>query len=94
MIIENILQFDNTLSTKQFAQTQEAKDILNRTIIGNQKQLYSIGSTVNANGIMNATITDTYKQNGFVYYVISWKVKKKEYISRERQQDLLLIQEV
>ena len=64
---------------------------------GRQTQLYTIGSKVNSNGIENATITDTYKQNGYVYYVIEWisgNRKKVWHSSRERQQDLQLIEEV
>lgn len=91
-----MINFDNTLQVKQFAQTQQAKDILNMVNIptGRQTQLYNIGSKVNANGIDNAIITDTYKQNGYVYYVISWKHGKKVFTSNERQQDLILIEEV
>jgi hypothetical protein len=96
LLIENALQFDNTLSVKQFAQTQEAQDILNMKGIpsGNQKQLYSIGTKVSANGIESATIQDCYFQNGYCYYTIVWttgKRKIQEHFSRERQQDLILL---
>lgn len=99
MLIESNLQFDNTLKVKQFAQTQEARDILNmkNIPIGNHKQLYSIGSKVSANGIEAATIYDCYFQNGYCYYTITWttgKRKKVEHFSRERQQDLVLLEEV
>ena len=99
MLIESNLQFDNTLKVKQFAQTQEARDILNmkNIPIGNHKQLYSIGSKVSANGIEEATIYDCYFQNGYCYYTITWttgKRKKVEHFSRERQQDLILLEEV
>ena len=99
MLIENTLQFDNTLSVKQFAQTQEAQDIINMKGIpsGSHKQLYSIGSKVSANGIEEAKIYDCYFQNGFCYYTIIWttgKRKKVEHFSRERQQDITLLEEV
>ena len=99
MLIESNLQFDNTLKVKQFSQTQEARDILNmkNIPIGNHKQLYSIGSKVSANGIEEATIYDCYFQNGYCYYTITWttgKRKKVEHFSRERQQDLILLEEV
>ena len=97
MLIENALQFDNTLSIKQFSQTKEAQNILNMVNIpsGNHKQLYSIGSEVSANGIESATIYDCYFQNGYCYYTIVWttgKRKKVEHFSRERQQDITLLE--
>lgn len=95
MLIENTLQFDNTLSVKQFAQTKEAQDILNNISVGKQEFIYNIGSKVQINGVPEATIQDRYKQNGYCYYTCIWTIdkrKKKEFFSRERQQDITLLE--
>lgn len=95
MIIENVLQFDNTLSVKQFAHTQEAQDILNNIPSGNQEFIYNVGSKVQINGVPEAMIQDRFKQNGYCYYTCIWTIgkrKKKEFFSRERQQDITLLE--
>lgn len=97
MQLENTLQFDNTLSIKQFAQSKEAQFILENVSSGSQEFIYEIGSIVSINGVERATIYNRYKQNGYCYYTCIWTIgkrNKKEYFSRERQQNIILLKEV
>lgn len=77
-IFEN-LEFDNTSSVKAFAQTEEAKRILDEVVDGKEQQLYQIGDNVNGDGLgfYIGTIIDVYKQCGYIYYVVEYKLKPK-----------------
>jgi len=86
-----MFNFDNTKAIKDFANSQKGQNILNDIPKGKQKQIYTVGQKVNANGITNAIITESYMQNGYCYYVIEYKVNRKTFTSRERQQDLQLL---
>ena len=79
MFITSNINFDNTLSVKKFAETQEAKNILNDNFHGSEKQLYKVGDLVNGNehGFNTGKIIDVYKNNGFFCYVIEYKIKPK-----------------
>ena len=79
MFIASNVNFDNTLSVKKFAETQEAKNILNDNFHGNEKQLYKIGDLVDGNGhgFNTGKIIDVYKNNGFYCYVVEYKIKPK-----------------
>ena len=93
MIISNSINFDNTLSVKHFAESAEAKRILNDTFHGNESQLFQVGQKVNSiSGIENATITECYNQNGFWHYMVEYKFPhhRKVWQKSERQKDLSL----
>lgn len=79
MFIASNVNFDNTLNIKKFAETQEAKNILNDNFHGSEKQLYKIGDLVNGNGhgFNTGKIIDVYKHNGFYCYVVEYKIKPK-----------------
>lgn len=79
MFIASNVNFDNTLSVKKFAETQEAKNILNDNFHGNEKQLHKIGDLVDGNGhgFNTGKIIDVYKNNGFYCYVVEYKIKPK-----------------
>lgn len=90
MIINNI-NFDNTKSIKDLASTPEVKRILNNIPSGEQQQLYHTGQKCSTNGINNTTITDSYKQNGYCYYIIQNKHKNRIYTHNVRQQDIKIL---
>ena len=79
MFIVSNVNFDNTLSVKKFAETQDAKNILNDNFHGNEKQLYKIGDLVDGNGhgFNTGKIIDVYKNNSFFCYVVEYKIKPK-----------------
>lgn len=79
MFIASNVNFDNTLSVKKFAETQEAKNILNDNFHGNEKQLYKVGDFVDGNGhgFNIGKIIDLYKNNGCFCYVVEYKIKPK-----------------
>ena len=79
MFITSNVNFDNTLSVKKFAKTQEAKNILNDNFHGNEKQLYKVGDFVDGNGhgFNTGKIIDVYKNNDFYCYVVEYKIKPK-----------------
>ena len=79
MFIASNINFDNTLSIKKFAETQEAKNILNDNFHGSEKQLYKVGDLINGNGhgFNTGKIIDLYKNNGFYCYVVEYKIKPK-----------------
>ena len=83
--------FDNTLSIKLIANSPEAQRLINNIPSGNQTQQYSTGQTVSTSGINHAKIIDVYTQNGYVYYVLEYKVKRKTYTKNARQQDISLL---
>lgn len=92
MIIANGINFDNTLSVHNFAKSPEAQKILNDNHAGSEKQYYTIGQKVNSNGIQNAIITDVYKENGYMRYVIEHCAKRKTYTHIVRQCDIEIIE--
>lgn len=49
MFIASNVNFDNTLNIKKFAETQEAKNILNDNFHGSEKQVYKVGDLVDGN---------------------------------------------
>ena len=97
MSIENAISFDNTLSVKRLAHSTEAQAIINDQHTGNETQQYTIGQRVNCiNYGFNGTIRNAYKQNGYLYYTIEYKLKpksRKTFIKSMRQSDIKLIEE-
>lgn len=87
----NGINFDNTLSVKRQAELVEASGLLDRVLIGNQKQLYHIGDTVEGNGWTSGVIVDVWNDNGFYYYECETRRGRKTYTHRERQQNLTLL---
>lgn len=79
MFVTNNVNFDNTLNVKKFAETQDAKNILNDNFHGNEKQRYKVGDLVDGNGhgFDTGKIIDVYKNNGFYCYVVEYKIKPK-----------------
>lgn len=96
MIIANAINFDNTKSVRDFAKTPEAQRILNEVVDGKEKQLYSIGQTVNGegHGFYTGKIIDVYCQCGYYRYVIEYKLKpkaRKTFTKTLRQIDIKVI---
>ena len=96
MIIANAINFDNTLQTKIFANSLDGQKILNEKINGHETQKFKVGQTVDGNGhgFNVGIITDIYKQCGYIYYVIEYKLKpkaRKTYKTTLRQKDIVLI---
>lgn len=80
--------YDNTLLVKQEAERIRKTGMLDGTLMGNEKQLFSIGQKVSSNGIPNALITNVWMENGFCYYSIEWKIGNKSYSANEKQKNL------
>ena len=85
--------FDNTISVKREA--QKAAYLLNDES-GNETALYKIGQKVDGNGLGFSVgeITDVYGQNGYVRYIITYKISpraRKVYQKTLRQQDIKII---
>lgn len=81
--------YDNTLKTKN-----EAQKVVLPEISGKETQLYKVGAKVSGNGFNFGEIIDLYKDNGFYYYVIEYKLKpkaRKTYTTTLRQKDVKLI---
>lgn len=98
MFVASNVNFDNTLNIKKFAETQEAKNILNDNFHGSEKQLYKIGDLVDGNGhgFNTGKIIDVYKNNGFFCYVVEYKIKprsRKTFKTTLRQKDIKKIWE-
>ena len=101
MLITNNISFDNTLAVHEFANSPQAKAILNDTHKGNETQLYNIGqqvistetSTIRLYKADNAIITDIYTQNGYIYYTLSYTIKRKQYTKTVRQNDITTIKQ-
>lgn len=96
MNIENVLNFDNTKSIRDFARTAEAEKILNEVVDGKEKQLYSVGQTVDGDGFgfYTGKIIEVYKQCGYFYYIIEYKLKpkaRKTFKQTLRQKDIIII---
>lgn len=84
-----MILFDNTRIIKQQArQNQAFAEILSTK--GNETQTYNIGQQVDGNGLgfTKGVITEIYTENGYIYYVVTYKVKRKEYTKALRQQDI------
>lgn len=85
--------FDNTFSVKREA--QKAAYLLNDES-GNETALYKIGQKVDGNGLGFSVgeITDVYGQNGYVIYIITYKLSpraRETYTKTIRQQDVRII---
>ena len=80
MFITSNVNFDNTLSVKKFAKTQEAKNILNNNFHGNEKQLYKIGNLVDGNGhgFNTGKIIDVYKITVFTVMWLNTRSSQKQ----------------
>ena len=96
-MVVNGINFDNTLSIRQFARSAEAEKLLN-VPTGKEKQLYKIGMTVDGNGygFERGIIVDCYCQNGYFWYDIEYKLKpkaRKTYKTSLRQKDIIVISE-
>lgn len=88
--------FDNTASVRKFAQTEEAKKILDDIPNGRESQLYKVGDIVDGDGLgfYNGKIVDVYSQYGYYYYVVEYKLKskaRKKYHTTIRQRDVVLV---
>ena len=96
-------EFDNTLQVKQFAQSKEAKALLNIPV-GKEKQLFKAGdkvtstefATYNLNG-KDVTVKGVEEVNGYYRYTIHWselkagcKKKTIDIYESWRQKDLKL----
>ncbi|HHW90040.1 MAG TPA: hypothetical protein GX745_03960 [Clostridiales bacterium] len=81
--------FDNTKATKEFANSKQAKAIIDNIPKGNEARKYNIGDIVNCNGIDKARINDCYIDNGYFIYSIVWTIKGKKYNKDIRQCDIL-----
>lgn len=93
MFIASNVNFDNTLNVKKFAETQDAKNILNNNFHGSEKQLYKVGDLVDGNGhgFNTGKVIDVYKNNGFFCYVVEYKIKprsRKTFKTTLRQKDI------
>ena len=91
-----MLLFDNTDTIKRQSKENEnfAATLYKR---GEEKQLYKVGQTVNGNGLgfKSGVIVDFYKVNGFIYYVVEYKLTpraKKTYQKTFRQIDINIIE--
>ncbi len=94
-MVINGINFDNTLSIRQFARSAEAEKLLD-ILTGKEKQLYKIGMTVDGNGygFERGIIVDCYCQNGYFWYNIEYKLKpkaRKTYKTSLRQKDIIVI---
>ena len=94
-MIINGINFDNTLSVRQFARSVEAEKLLNIPA-GKEKQLYKIGMTVDGDdyGFGCGTIVDCYCQNGYFLYDVEYKLKpksRKTYKTSLRQKDIVIM---
>ena len=83
--------FDNTLNVMR-----TAKNIRLQDESGNETALYKIGQKVDGNGLGFSVgeITDVYGQNGYVIYIITYKLSpraRKTYTKTIRQQDVRII---
>lgn len=86
-----MILFDNTRRTKQQArQNQAFAERLSTK--GDEKQVYNVGQQVDGNGLgfAKGVITDIYTVNGYKYYIVTYKVRRKEYTKTLRQQDIKL----
>ena len=93
----NGINFDNTLSVRKFAQTAEAEALLHIPQ-GTEKQLYSIGTTVDGNGygFDKGVIIDAFNQNGYIWYDVEYKLKpkaRKKFKTTLRQKDIVIVSE-
>ena len=91
-----MLLFDNTHTIKQESKANEifATKLYKR---GDEKRLYKIGQTVNGDGLgfTRGVIIDFYEMNGFIYYVVEYKLTpraKKTFQKTFRQIDINIIE--
>lgn len=87
-----MLLFDNTSTIKR---ESKANEILATALYerGDEKRLYKVGQTVDGNGLgfTRGVIVDVYEVNGFIYYVVEYKLTtraKKTYQKTLRQNDI------
>ena len=82
------LFYDNTLKVKQ-----EAQNIVLDSTIGNEIQLYNIGAKVSGHGFKFGQIVSVYKDNGYYYYIVEYKLtpKARKTYKTLRQRDINLI---
>ena len=91
-----MLLFDNTSIIKR---ESKANEIFANTLYkrGEEKQLYKVGQTVDGNGLgfTRGVIVDVYEVNGFIYYVVEYKLTpraKKDISKTLRQIDINIIE--
>lgn len=87
-----MLLFDNTYTIKR---ESKANEILATSLYkrGEEKHLYKVGQTVDGNGLgfTRGVIVDVYEVDGFIYYVVEYKLTprvKKTYQKTLRQNDI------
>ena len=91
-----MLLFDNTSAIKRQSKENETfAAALYKS--GTEKQLYKVGQTVNGKGFgfTSGVIVDAYEVNGFIYYVVEYKLTpraKKTYQKTFRQIDINIIE--
>lgn len=88
-----MLLFDKTITIKRQSKANETF-VASLYKSGTEKQLYKVGQTVSGNGLgfKSGVIIDAYNDNGYVYYVVSYKVGRKEYTKTLRQTDINIIE--
>ena len=74
-----MLNFDNTHKIR--LEAQKLQHLLN-VPTGNEKQLYNIGDVIITSNkspykLNKAVIADTYKQNGYCYYIVKYNESKR-----------------
>lgn len=89
MIIHDF--FDNTLSVRNLARNT---DISYKR--GQEKPLYNVGQIVDGKGFgfLRGVITEMYEQDGYYYYIITFKHStraRKTYTKTLRQKDITII---
>lgn len=91
-----MLLFDNTSTIKR---ESKANEIFATTLYkrGEEKQLYKVGQTVDGNGLgfTHGVIVDVYEVNGFIYYVVEYKLtprSRKTFQKTFRQIDINIIE--
>lgn len=74
---------------------REGKKLISKIECGNEKQLYCVGDVVDGNGLgfYTGTIIDTYVNNGYMCYVVEYRLPKcrKTYHITLRQKDIVLV---
>lgn len=87
-----MILFDNTRSIKQ--QARQNQSYAERLITkGNEIQIYNVGQQVDGNGLgfAKGVITDAYRENGYIYYIVTYKVGRKEYTKTLNQKSIKLL---
>ena len=87
-----MIHFDNTKTVKDNSKQNE-RFVMSLLVSGNETQLYSVGQTVNGNGLgFNVGTLDTvYTENGYFYYEVKYFIGKKTFTKVLRQKDIKIL---